>query len=406
MQSREILSEQLKLSRELTKKLPVDSESSGEEEDGATIENVESDNPWVGKGGKTEAEVDAFISGYRKFWDAKHQAQQEEQAEEEKAQEEEAQREAEAEALDERAQRLLKTAVVAASASVLEQDEEPVVPSHPEDDSSDDEVVIDEGNQQEDEAEAVPIAVKPVENVVKNPVKSSAASKRKADDDGDDIKKRRLAVSDRVGIPENLVNGQAEKVEIINSKSGKWTVTVKQDTEPAEKKRGCNNKRREINLMFNDMERKLQEKAEQKMRKLKASLGVEEGGAKKKSRAEKKARKADAPVVASLRGNRHQRPDEDEALDEQSGKRKSVATNGPSTEKEARVATVEVNGKTDAPPEIDPNNFLKTVRTQLHSAVPDMLANGDEGMDDDGDDNNQMTISEAFADDDVVAEFE
>lgn len=69
-QSRQVLAEQLKISRELTQKQKVTSDS---EDEGFVTEVSDSnpvtsaENPWTG-GLKPEKEVNEFVTGYKKFW--------------------------------------------------------------------------------------------------------------------------------------------------------------------------------------------------------------------------------------------------------------------------------------------------------------------------------------------------
>lgn len=79
MQSRQILAQQLAISRDLTKKLTVanDTDSEGEQENNPVQEDnmkkpTDLNNPWI----KTEEEIDNFIQSYRKYWD-EHNKQKE-----------------------------------------------------------------------------------------------------------------------------------------------------------------------------------------------------------------------------------------------------------------------------------------------------------------------------------------
>ncbi|KAJ3625139.1 hypothetical protein MTP99_018702 [Tenebrio molitor] len=77
-ESREVLAEQLKLSRDITQKVR-DPGSDSEEEQEETEKNlgqVNKENPWI-NGIKPGDEVANFISGYRKYWMAKNQTQEE-----------------------------------------------------------------------------------------------------------------------------------------------------------------------------------------------------------------------------------------------------------------------------------------------------------------------------------------
>lgn len=72
------MSEQLKLSKDLTKKIQIESESSDEEQPDVE-ENPPSDNPWISQS-KTEADVDTFLSGYRQYWEGRSKNSQEKSA--------------------------------------------------------------------------------------------------------------------------------------------------------------------------------------------------------------------------------------------------------------------------------------------------------------------------------------
>lgn len=73
--------------------------------------------------------------------------------------------------------------------------------------------------------------------------------------------------------------------------------------------------------------------------------------------------------------------------------------------------TMESANKINSLPDdnIDPNKYLKVVPKHLATGIPDVMNAGDEGLDDEEEDENlqyRMTIGEAFAEDDVVAEFQ
>lgn len=62
------MSEQLQINKDLTQKVQAESESSDEE--APDNDTAPSDNPWMSQT-KTEEDVDAFLSGYRKYWTEK-----------------------------------------------------------------------------------------------------------------------------------------------------------------------------------------------------------------------------------------------------------------------------------------------------------------------------------------------
>lgn len=74
-QSRQVLAEQLAISRELTQKIKQSTDESEEDEGNHTplvLSKEDKENPWMNSV-KTESEVDKFIHSYRKYWDQKQQ---------------------------------------------------------------------------------------------------------------------------------------------------------------------------------------------------------------------------------------------------------------------------------------------------------------------------------------------
>lgn len=74
---------------------------------------------------------------------------------------------------------------------------------------------------------------------------------------------------------------------------------------------------------------------------------------------------------------------------------------------QANESKVELPKPTSSDENIDPNKYAKANAKRLMTELPEIITGGDEGIDDEDEDFQQpMTIDEAFADDDVVAEFE
>lgn len=72
-QSRQVLAQQLAISRDLTQKAKIgsDNESDIEEKDEKSVKPSDPNNPWV-SAIKTDEEVDKFIKSYRKYWEEKN----------------------------------------------------------------------------------------------------------------------------------------------------------------------------------------------------------------------------------------------------------------------------------------------------------------------------------------------
>lgn len=78
-ESRQVLAQQLTISRDLTQKLKTNDNSESEEESTVPSKTPDPSNPWV-NGIKTSEEIDNFIQSYRKYWDEKNKEIKEETA--------------------------------------------------------------------------------------------------------------------------------------------------------------------------------------------------------------------------------------------------------------------------------------------------------------------------------------
>lgn len=106
--------------------------------------------------------------------------------------------------------------------------------------------------------------------------------------------------------------------------------------------------------------------------------------------------------------------DPSERLDENLGRKQTLADleafekeNAP-MQKKARIVRdkpLKTQAESDKV-EVDPTKFLQVKQTSLKSQVPDLQGAADEALDDDeGEDEQAVTIAEAFADDDVISAF-
>ncbi|KAE8746197.1 hypothetical protein FOCC_FOCC007069 [Frankliniella occidentalis] len=352
-ESRQVLAEQLKISKDLTQKIQADSESS-DEELVVEPESAVSDNPWIAQT-KSEADVDVFLSGYRKYWNEKAKENQKDtivgtnadSTPGEKASDTVSVLDVELE--DPKAQALLKTAVV--SYSEIKQ------------------------NNENSFAQMNPPDSKPESN---SPSKMKKVKK---------IKKTLMAIKAKAG------------KKTVTASCGKWEVT------PLETQ--VVNVRSLVD-MFDGLHEKITEKAKLKISNLKEQL-IPQTNLPRKGKKEK--RKTNASDTSNLLEMKRQKVqiDLDEKLDEGS------TTNGDFvSELTEKIQLAKSNLSNDKPstsgvPELDPNKFMKTGPIKLRTALPDEITGGDEALDDSdhegGEKEKQLTISEAFADDDVVADF-
>jgi len=157
-----------------------------------------------------------------------------------------------------------------------------------------------------------------------------------------------------------------------------------------------------IGELFDEMEEKLKEKVGTKLKKLKVELKV-----KDENKAEETNSDSDNEGPSLKLKQMHVRPHLDEELVEQPHDKVqeegSLNLNLSKTVAESRVQE-----EVQAPPvdNIDPNKFIAMKPRHLQTELPDMVTR-DEAIDDSEDESTerQMTITEAFAEDDVVAEF-
>jgi Utp14 protein. len=157
-----------------------------------------------------------------------------------------------------------------------------------------------------------------------------------------------------------------------------------------------------IGELFDDVEEKLKEKVGKKLKKLKVELKV-----KDESKTEETNSESDNEGPSLKLKQMHVRPQLDEELVEQPhDKFQEEGSSYLSLKK--MVAESRVQEEMQEPPVdcIDPNKFIAMKPRHLQTGLPDLVTK-DEAIDDSEDESTerQMTITEAFAEDDVVAEF-
>ncbi|XP_055612305.1 U3 small nucleolar RNA-associated protein 14 homolog C-like isoform X2 [Uranotaenia lowii] len=165
------------------------------------------------------------------------------------------------------------------------------------------------------------------------------------------------------------------------------------------KKRKVSSKSKELNLeeMFDDAEDRLQEQVKQKLSKIRREA---EPVKKKKKKAGKDKKKEtsnglDFKKKASM-------ADADVELDEGDGDQNANKLNIPSVPKDVQLE----KGQQPKETAIDPNHFVQMKPKHLLNALPDMTTGGDLSDDEDPEHSRRLTIAEAFADEDIVADFE
>jgi U3 small nucleolar RNA-associated protein 14 len=159
----------------------------------------------------------------------------------------------------------------------------------------------------------------------------------------------------------------------------------------------------EIGKLFDDMKEKLEKKLGKKLKKLKSEMNV-----KNEDKADDTFSESDneGPSLKLKRAN--VQADLDEELVEQPHDG-FQETESSSTDLNKILAVSRLHeDKQEYPADnIDPSRFIAMKPKHLRTELPDIVTGGDDVIDDNEDDiaERQMTITEAFADDDVVAEF-
>lgn len=234
------------------------------------------------------------------------------------------------------------------------------------------------------------------------------------DDDGDGDKKIECSSSS-----DSYKSEPLESHSAVIATTGSWTVTSV-ETEMgkmgnSDGSRGKNKNKRKniesstsknkvkIDELFADMEGKLKEKVGKKLKKLKLDLKVKD---KVKDEDTNSESENEGPSLKLKQVGVW--ADLDEKLDEQP--HDSFQEDGSSYRNlnkivaESRLREEEQECLID---NIDPNKFIAMKPKHLQTELPDLITRGDEAVDDNEDESKerQITITEAFAEDDIVAEF-
>jgi hypothetical protein len=157
-----------------------------------------------------------------------------------------------------------------------------------------------------------------------------------------------------------------------------------------------------IDELFDDVEEKLKEKVSKKLKKLKVELKL-----KDENKTEEANSESDNEGPSLKLKQMYIRPDLDEELVEQPyDKIQEEESSNMSLSKIVAESTVQEEVQEPTVDNIDPNKFIAMKPKHLQTELPDMVTR-DEAIDDSEDESTerQMTITEAFAEDDVVAEF-
>lgn len=355
-ETRQELSRQLSIGRELTQKVknPNDSEDENENDNGPLKLSVsDKENPWVGSC-KTESEIDEFIEGYRQYWDKRN------------------------------AQSKTETATKSEASNSPTKTVKPAVHFAFDRDSG--------SSSPMQNSEEVKEETKSKNETVTRQANGVSKGKPKV-------------ISDMlVSMPfRKMIVGQ--KPKSANKPLASPVATTAWDVEAVQVENLPNRLNTEkINDMFDSFEERIQDEVELKLQIVQNKY---EQLTKKTKRKTKSRNRTDDDQFDGLEiQSKRQKPSFDLPLDETSGlnNSRSDESNKLRSVESNISAAVATRNKSDV--EIDPNKYINVKPKQLHTNLPDIVTGGDDALDDSENEQEiHNVISEAFADDDVVEEF-
>ncbi|XP_066992419.2 U3 small nucleolar RNA-associated protein 14 homolog A [Anabrus simplex] len=467
-QSRQALAEQLAISRDLTKKLQTETDSSEEEDEGnephmSSTENKNpNDNPWI----TAEPELEAFVVGYRQYWE-KHNK---ELAEKKKKATKNVENDAKAvSALPS----TVNDAVELNNPNESHMSEPPSIQEGIDNHNCSGSGTEEELNRTDDsvcnrtsgntvpdfhkkrakfkqvlpspgivgeKSPSVKVSSK-VKNVSRNtkelvamekysekiPLKKSIGTSPKATGVVDGVGMVEVTsvkgTSSWVVTPVKLTKGKKNDMEEKNKvimlpemdKNTRMKGTnrklengdYKENSEDTSPKinsvKVADNNYIHMDDIFDDMEQKLKQKVSRKLRELKnikTNDSVDDRIAKEVEDVD-----VDGPSLEFK--TKAKRPQEDLQLIEESGHKNNSSSPGSlSIPVVPKVSLGEKEASGNQKDDVDPNKFLAVKPKLLQTQFPDMVTGGEEGLDnEENEESQQMTITEAFTGDDVVAEF-
>lgn len=387
-ETRQVLSEQLSIGREITQKIKRDSDSDNDiEESNMPIKLSANDkeNPWVGRG-KTDAEIDDFIKGYREYWDKKNEELRSKNLSDTTKNE----------ISNEKSN---MTQNLSQCHNVLEDKK---IELHDVETCKVDTLqkLEDEENERM-EGQTEKGECKNNDEQCQNSIDPVRRKKRKV----------KVGFQSDV-ITENTALNKREKLQVKRNNpvaTSKWNVeTIDKDmkNESVKKFNHNNPKSENINELFDSLEDRINNKIECKLQEVKQKL-IEPTQKEKRSKTiKRKGRHNDAFDGLAL-NNKKQRPTTDEPLNETTDQDNSNANSEFAELVNSRNSIPEKAAKSANPEiEIDPNKYINVEPKQLNSELPDIATHGEDALDDSENDEEQHNIiSEAFADDDVVEQF-
>ncbi|KXJ77858.1 hypothetical protein RP20_CCG006357 [Aedes albopictus] len=180
---------------------------------------------------------------------------------------------------------------------------------------------------------------------------------------------------------------------------------------PAKRKKKLNRKELNLEEMFDDAEEALQKKIQEKLANVRNLTAAQKVSRDRKKANKRKANEGKSDLAFKKKASL---ADADVELDESAGKDQDGRDDAMLPSNIAKFFTVDkLEAKSSETPSevtINPKQFVQMKPKHLLNAIPDLTTGGDLSDDDDEhedpEQNQKLTIAEAFEDDDIVADFE
>ncbi|XP_012149194.1 U3 small nucleolar RNA-associated protein 14 homolog A [Megachile rotundata] len=407
-ETRQELSQQLSISRELTQKLKKPTNSSDEEEveeedinDNTYVRssNYDKENPWISNV-KTAEEIDQFISSYRKYWDDQNNQLKNKQLDATNMNKIEVETKQ-----DEISSENLKSSNISEDYSAVSKAESSKIQCNGE-------IQKEKSNNQktssehlksfstfQDSDEANKIELSKKQNHEKNYITEGHNNEITERNLCKDSVKRKLSGTNK--IIDKKARLQKSNLNNIMATSS-WNVeSLKNDHDVSLTSTISNSEK--INEVFDLMEDKMNDQIKLKLQRVNQKINKVKGKSKSKTATKYKTDNFDGLEIKA----KNQKPIIDSALIE--------GTNNNNLELDIELenakniknnSTLSIKKPNASEIEIDPNKYINVKPKQLMTDLPADISGGTDMLDDTEDnEEGYNVINEAFADDDVVEEF-
>ncbi|XP_011504581.1 PREDICTED: U3 small nucleolar RNA-associated protein 14 homolog B [Ceratosolen solmsi marchali] len=379
-ESRQVLAQQLSISRELTQKVKKDDSDEDSDDQPVHLPNNDKENPWLNTM-STQPEIDDFVSRYRKFYDAQKTSEKKQ-----------------------------------SNISKNTNGNENTVQNNISEDNINNERIINNNVKkvfEEPEMEDVCKSRNPVEKIIEenfpneNGFGKPDNAKRFCSQDKTHKREKKVVKTPNAKLKTNLNKTlkKVAKTKGIKIKAGtsNWFISPIE----SEKKISNDIKRIDIDEIFDTLENKVQLKVTKKLSKMKNLLNkeIKKENVKKSKRKRGNEDSTNDVEQLGLKGQRNVKPIINKPIEETTNFQPSNKNSGSDGINDTNDFNSNVMQPTKKV-EIDPNKFMNVKPVHVKTMLPDDIAGDEDALDDSEYEDQQQIISEAFADDDVVDEFQ